>query len=149
MVRRITMRLLLCFLLVLPTVFSCRNRPPANAHKYLSTNDIMRAYGKIEVTCTPQYYRRAGDDALISVENASSQNDDFNATGIVLRIETPQSQAGKILSFHFDFPEKWNHWYRPGRSYVGFIKTNTIGAMSFLCDPGLREITSSRTTDAR
>ena len=131
------MRVLLSMVLALSATCGCRTPSTASADQPPSIDDSLRAYGQITITCTPQWYRRVGDSALVSADRALSEGH-FNADGVVLRIQSPTSFHGMVLSFHFDFPEEWNHWYKPGVTYTGPVATNIIGRMNFLCDPGLR-----------
>lgn len=136
------MKLFVAVVLVSMVAAGCRTREtpiqvngPAEAEEH--------PYGLVyHVTCVPAYYKRADDDCLVPAKDAQ-HGPDFNAVGIVLRVVSPKSQEGKVMAFHFDIPEKWNHWYKPDRVYAGKIHEREIGTMTFRCDPGLREVTNS------
>jgi len=88
-----------------------------------------------QVTCKPAYYRRLSDGFLVPAEEASSVKD-LRVDGIVLSIVQPDNFKGQVLAFHFDFPEQWDHWYKPDILYTGVIRTGYIGRLAFMCDPG-------------
>jgi hypothetical protein len=88
-----------------------------------------------EVTCKPAYYRRLNDGFLVPADEARS-TDDLRVDGIVLSIIEPDRFKGQVLAFHFDFPVKWDHWYKPGVLYTGVIRVGYIGKLAFMCDPG-------------
>ena len=64
----------------------------------------------------------------------------IDASGIVLRIVKPESLAGKVIAYHFDFPEKWNAWYEADGLYEGMINESSVGGMGWGCDPGLKRV---------
>jgi hypothetical protein len=88
-----------------------------------------------EITCKPAYYRRANDDVLVPVE-AAKYMDNLTVSGIVLTVVEPKHLAGQVLSFHCDFPEPWNSYYKPDLLYSGAVPTDFIGRLRFMCDTG-------------
>ena len=90
---------------------------------------------KTAITCKAIYYRRASDQLLLPVEEAR-RTGNLTVSGIVLSVVDPKRLAGQVLSFHFDFPEPWDHWYKPDLLYAGVVPTACIGRLLFLCDSG-------------
>jgi hypothetical protein len=90
---------------------------------------------KTEVTCKPAYYRRASDGLLVPVEEAR-RTDNLRVSGVVLSVVGPDRFANQVVAFHFDFPEQWDHWYKPDLLYSGVIPTYYIGRLLFMCDDG-------------
>ncbi len=95
------------------------------------------AVGRIKVTCKPSYYLRERDGYLVPAEEAR-QVKDLMIGGIVLTVVQPERLAGQVVAFHVDFPEKWDHWYKPDVLYTGTIKPEYVGRLAFMCDPGWR-----------
>jgi hypothetical protein len=89
----------------------------------------------MEVTCKPVYYRRAEDEVLVPAEEAQ-RTGKLTVSGVVLSIVEPKGLSGEVFAFHFDFPEAWDYWYRPGFLYRGQIQTNYIGSLAFMSDSG-------------
>ena len=112
---------------------------PASAFPEWQSSPIER----IEVTCKPAYYVRESDGFLVPAEEARRVKD-FLIRGIVLSIVQPERLAGQVVAFHVDFPEKWDHWYKPDLSYSGSIKPEYIGRLAFMCDPGWHPAQTNR-----
>src|SRR2546428_4838613 len=133
------MRTLIAVSLLSLLAIGCRTQKPprqtAVPSKPLPEGSELYRKFHIHVTCEPAYYRRYSDGHLVSAEDAR-YGEDFSASGIVLRIVKPESFAGKIIAFHFDFPEKWNAWYKADVIYEGTIDERYVGMMAFMCDPG-------------
>jgi hypothetical protein len=90
---------------------------------------------QVQVICKPDYYRRAADGFLIPVQSARLMKS-LTVDGIVLTVVKPEHLEGQVIAFHFDFPEDWDHWYKPDVLYTGVTTTNNIGVFGFRCDPG-------------
>ncbi len=88
-----------------------------------------------EITCKAAYDRRVHDGYLGPVTEAQSTKS-LTVDGIVLSILQPAQFKGKLVTFHFDFPEDSNHWYLPDFLYRGQVRTGYIGTLAFMCDPG-------------
>jgi hypothetical protein len=91
--------------------------------------------GLADITCKAAYYRRMHDGHLVPVAEAQFGKG-FSVDGIVLSIVEPNEFKGKVVAFHFDFPEEWDHWYLPDCLYRGQVQTGHIGRLNFMCDPG-------------
>ena len=142
------MRPLIVVLLVGSLAMGCHTQKPTRqpAH-YAKPLEGWEEYaqGTIQVTSRPVYYRRAGDDFLIPVEQARYA-ESLLASGIVLSIVQPQDLAGQVVAFHFDFPEPWDLWYKPDMLYSGLVRTGRVGGIFFMCDPGWHAASTDRTS---
>jgi hypothetical protein len=107
------------------------------------TNQVVAAtqpwdqstFGRADVTCKAAYYRKVQEGQLVPVAEAQSMKN-LGVDGIVLQIVEPAQFRGKVVAFHFDFPENWDHWYLPDFLYRGQIHTGYVGSLAFMCDPG-------------
>jgi hypothetical protein len=115
----------------------------AVAQKDHPTNHLateLQAWEKLvgpsaEVTCNVACYRRASDDEFVPVAEAQ-RTTNLVVNGVVLSVVEPAQFKGKVVTFHFDFPEECEQWYLPDFHYRGQIRTDVIGRTNFLCDPG-------------
>jgi hypothetical protein len=102
------------------------------------TNDEFLTFtnleSAVEVTCKVAYYR-AFDDQLIPAAKAQSMTN-LGVNGVVLSIVEPKQFEGRVVAFHFDYPENWDSWYLPDFLYKGQVRTGYIGGLAFMCDPG-------------
>jgi hypothetical protein len=97
--------------------------------------DWQIAGEELDVTCRPLYYARWSDRSLVPVHEARV-GEDFDAAGIVFEITDPEHLAGKVIAFHFDWPQKWDAWYKHDVHYLVTVREQYIGSLAFLCDPG-------------
>ena len=127
------MKPVFAILLVSSLAMGCRStRQPVDSAKPLEGWEVY-AWGTIEVTCEPAYYVRTQDRCLVPADEAAG---DFQASGILLKVVQPEHLARSVVAFHFDLPEPWNRWYKPGILYRGRVSTNHIGRLAFMCDSG-------------
>jgi len=129
--------------------FGCRTHEAALQTDHPSTlfTGWQSPHGEqVEVTCKPAYYLREHDIVLVPAD-AARRDADFRAIGIVLEVVQPYGLAGKVIAFHFDFPEKWDSWYKPDVLYVGMVHTRDIGRLAFMCDPGWHAASTNRLSE--
>ncbi len=134
------MKPLFVILLVGSLALGCRSaRQPVDSAKPLKGWEVY-AIGTIEVVCEPAFYVRTQDRCLVPADEASGN---FQASGILLKVVQPEYLARSIVAFHFDFPESWNYWYKPGVLYRGRVSTNHIGRLAFMCDSGWAAVSTN------
>lgn len=106
----------------------------------LGAEAVVTPQDKVHVTCTPAFYQNEATGELVEADAAKLMAS-FRSHAIVLRVLGPEQMKGEVIRFHFDFPEPWDSWYKPGRVYEGTLSRQFIGAAGYYCDPGWFETT--------
>ena len=146
-----TMKRFFTILLLATSVFSLRAQAAGDETNQPATTFSewqVDAVGRIKVTCKPSYYVRERDGYLVPADEAR-QVKDLVIGGIVLTVVQPERLAGQVVAFHVDFPEKWDHWYKPDVLYTGTIRPVYIGRLAFMCDPGWRPASTNHVSGTR